>query len=81
LAAKNKTFKGFTEKYNLTKLVWFEAFDDISIALEYEKKVKAWRREKRVALIEGKNPQWNDLAENWFAVERILPKSPDPSVG
>jgi putative endonuclease len=78
---KNKVFKGFTEKYNLTKLVWFQAFDDISTAIEYEKKVKAWRREKRVALIEEKNPRWDDLAENWFAVERILPMNPDPSVG
>lgn len=78
---KTKFFKGFTEKYNLTKLVWFEAFDDISTVIEYEKKVKAWRREKRVALIEVENPRWDDLAENWFAVERTLPKNPDPSVG
>jgi putative endonuclease len=78
---KNKLCKGFTEKYNLTKLVWFQVFDDISTAIEYEKKVKAWRREKRVALIEEKNPRWDDLAENWYSGEHLLARKPDPSVG
>jgi putative endonuclease len=69
LQHKNKLFGGFTAKYNLTKLVWFETFDDISQAIEAEKKIKAWRRSKKVNLIEAQNPEWEDLAENWFPTE------------
>lgn len=64
---KNKLVPGFTSKYNITKLVWFEEFDDSMQAIEGEKKIKGWRRSKKVALIEANNPGWEDLAWDWYA--------------
>jgi putative endonuclease len=63
---KSKLIPGFTKKYNLYKLVYFEIFADIRAAITREKEIKGWLRSKKVALITAKNPQWNDLAENWF---------------
>lgn len=62
---KAKLVAGFTRKYNVTRLVHFEATSDVRAALEREKEVKAWRREKKVALIEAGNPDWRDLSEAW----------------
>ena len=62
---KAKLVAGFTRKYNVTRLVHFEATSDVRAALEREKEVKAWRREKKVALIEAGNPEWRDLSEEW----------------
>ena len=56
---------GFTRKYNIHKLVYFEQGDDINSALFREKQVKKWRREKKIALIESINPEWRDLSEDW----------------
>ena len=53
---KQKIIEGFTSKYNVTKLVYFEAFGDIRNAIAREKQLKRWRREKKVALIERRNP-------------------------
>ena len=58
---KNKLFKGFTEKYNLNKLVYFEEFPTAKEAIENEKIIKGWVRQKKIKLIESKNPKWNDL--------------------
>ena len=60
---KNKLVKGFTEKYNVIKLVYYEIFDYLQDALKREKQIKGWLREKKVNLIELKNPEWNDLYE------------------
>ena len=62
---KNKLIRGFTSKYNITKLVWFDTFDDVMQAIEGEKKIKGWLRSKKVALIEASNPEWSDLAKDW----------------
>ncbi len=59
---KNKLFEGFTKKYNITKLVYFEVFTDPKPAIAREKQLKGWLRAKKVALIEGNNPNWNDLS-------------------
>ncbi len=59
---KEKLIPGFTHKYNVTKLVWFESHASIRAAISREKEIKAWRRAKKVALIESLNPQWNDLS-------------------
>ena len=59
---KNKLIEGFTKRYNADKLVFFEAFNNVNDALEAEKKIKGWKREKKVSLIEGINPSWNDLS-------------------
>ena len=59
---KNKLIEGFTKRYNADKLVFFESFNNVNDALEAEKKIKGWKREKKVSLIEGINPSWNDLS-------------------
>jgi putative endonuclease len=64
---KNKLVEGFTKKYNIDMLVYYEVTSDVGEALTREKQVKAWRRSKRIALIESVNPQWQDLSEGWFA--------------
>ncbi len=58
--------KGFTKRYRIFRLVYFEVFHDIRLAIQREKRIKAWRREKRVALIESENPAWDDLSAEWF---------------
>ena len=52
---------GFTAKYNVSKLVYFEETTDVRVALEREKQLKGWRRSKKNALVETMNPQWRDL--------------------
>jgi putative endonuclease len=59
---KNKLYDGFTKKYNLNKLVYFELFFGIEVAIRREKEIKKWRREKKNNLVELKNPQWKDLS-------------------
>jgi putative endonuclease len=54
--------QAFTARYNVTRLVYFEEYMRIQDAIAREKQVKAWRRSKKVALIERKNPEWRDLA-------------------
>ncbi|NQV38191.1 MAG: GIY-YIG nuclease family protein [Candidatus Marinimicrobia bacterium] len=63
---KQKKIDGFTKRYNITKLVWYEETNDVYAALEYERKIKKWRREKKIILIEKKNYGWLDLSENWY---------------
>ena len=63
---KQKQTAGFTAKYNVTRLVYFEEGDDIEVAIAREKEIKSWRRSKKIALIQSINPTWDDLAEDWF---------------
>jgi putative endonuclease len=63
---KNKMIDGFTKKYNITKLVYFEETNDILSAITREKQIKGWLRSKKIALIESVNPKWEDLSEGWF---------------
>jgi putative endonuclease len=60
---KNKMIDGFTKKYNLTKLVYFEASTNINSAIEREKQLKNWHRDWKINLIEEFNPEWKDLSE------------------
>ncbi len=53
--------KGFTAKYGVTRLVWYEEHDDITDAIQREKSLKRWRREWKIALIESINPEWHEL--------------------
>jgi putative endonuclease len=62
---KGKMLTGFTARYNVTRLVHFEQTNDVHAALAREKQIKAWRRSKKIALIETDNPTWTDLAEEW----------------
>ena len=72
---------GFTRKYRVHRLVYFHTFHNIGDAIARETEIKKWRREKKVALIEARNPTWEDLAEGWGApavmrVERKAGSSP-----
>jgi putative endonuclease len=60
---KNKLVKGFTEKYKVDKLVYFEETNDVNSALSREKEIKKWRREKKNDLVRQVNPNWNDLSD------------------
>jgi putative endonuclease len=61
---KRKLIPGFTSKYNLTKLVYFETTTDINLAITREKQIKGWLRTKKITLIESINPDWKDLSED-----------------
>jgi putative endonuclease len=63
---KQKTHPGFTSRYNCNRLVWFESFSEVSVAIQREKELKGWIRAKKVALVEAENPTWEDLSELWF---------------
>ena len=63
---KHHLINGYTKRYNINKLVYFEETNDVNVALEREKQVKGWLRKKKIALIESVNPEWQDLAETLF---------------
>jgi putative endonuclease len=71
LQHKAKQVKGFTQQYNLFKLVYAESFADVRDAIAREKQIKGWLRARKLALIESANPGWKDLAADWF-------KNPQP---
>jgi putative endonuclease len=71
---KTKAVPGYTSRYNLTRLVYFEETDDIRAAIAREKQLKGWLRRKKVDLIERHNPGWTDLGATWFE------ESKDPSL-
>ena len=58
---KNKVVEGFTKRYEVDILVWYEASESIESAISYEKKLKRWRRDWKIELIEKQNPDWLDL--------------------
>ena len=62
---KNKLICGFTKRYNLTKLIYYEATTDIRDAIYREKQLKGWLRSKKIALIEESNLGWDDLSLSW----------------
>ena len=57
---------GFSKKYRLNKLVYFETTNDVNSAIQREKQIKGWLRIKKIQLIESVNKNWNDLSEGWF---------------
>ena len=67
LQHKSGKIDGFTKKYKINRLVYYETFEHIGNAIAREKQVKAWTRAKRLALIKSTNPTWQDLAEYWGA--------------
>ena len=67
LQHERKAIPGFTRKYNIDRLVYFESTDDVHAALAREKQIKGWLRAKKVALVESVNPAWRHLAEDWDA--------------
>ncbi len=65
LQHKNDSFEGFTKKYQVHRLVYYESYQYVQTAIRREKQLKGWRREKKINLIEKTNPRWQDLSENW----------------
>ena len=63
---KHKLIPGFTSKYNITQLVYFETTTDVKAAIAREKQIKGWLKKKKFALIDSINPQWQDLSVEWF---------------
>ncbi len=62
---KNKVVEGFTKKYNVDKLVYYELTENVESALNREKQLKRWHREWKVNLIKEMNPEFKDLSESW----------------
>jgi putative endonuclease len=58
--------EGFTDKYGVARLLYWESFDEVSRAINLEKQLKGWRRSKKVVLIKSLNPHWLDLAREWY---------------
>lgn len=63
---RNKLVQGFTQKYNITKLVHYEITNDVRAAIVREKQIKGWLRRKKIALVETANPGWKDLSQGWY---------------
>lgn len=66
LEHKQKINEGFTSKYDVTRLVYFESFQYINDAILREKRLKKWNRQWKINLIEEENKEWNDLSEDWY---------------
>jgi putative endonuclease len=60
---RNGLLSGFTKKYGVTQLVWYEVHQDVNEAIKREKNIQAWKRQWKLRLIEESNPEWNDLYE------------------
>ena len=81
---QRKAVPGFTAKYRVSRLVYFESFTQVRDAIAREKQLKGWRREKKIALIEKANSAWRDLSDGWFDNREpvlSLPKDPSTSSG
>jgi putative endonuclease len=69
LQHKGKLLPGFTTRYNIDRLVHFEACGDIVAAITREKQIKSWSRKKKIALIESVNRDWKDLNDAWYGAQ------------
>jgi putative endonuclease len=72
---KAGVFEGFTKRYHVDRLVFYDSTHDVRTALARERQLKGWVRRRKIALIEQDNPKWRDLGENWMRPAR------DPSGG
>ena len=69
---KSKLVDGFTKRYKIDRLVYFEQTVDVLSAIAREKQVKSWSRSKKIALIESINPIWEDLSTEWYKADSSL---------
>ena len=67
---KQHEIAGFTAKYGVDRLLYFESFDDVRTAINREKQLKSWTRKKKIVLIETRNRSWIDLSQQWFEGDR-----------
>lgn len=63
---KQHDIEGFTKEYDVDRLVYWETFYDVRNAIDRERQLRGWRREKKIALIKSMNPQWKDLSREWY---------------
>ena len=63
---KKKLIEGFTKRYNLNKLIYFETYQFVNDAIKRERNMKKWKRQWKIDLIERDNPNWKDLSKDWF---------------
>ncbi len=70
---RQKLVRGFTAKYNITQLAYYEGYPNAMSAIEREKQLKGWKRERKIALIEAENPRWEDLS---LSLREQLPQAP-----
>jgi putative endonuclease len=75
LQHKSGEIEGFSSKYHCNRLVYYESYDEVHQAIGREKQLKGWTRARKIALIESKNPRWEDLAEKWGAEMRFAGES------
>src|SRR5258706_15112911 len=68
---RTKSVPGFTTRYEVDRLVYFEHFTDIRDAIAREKQIKGWKRFKKLALVHSMNPEWKDLAADWYSTEQL----------
>ena len=73
---RHKLVPGFTQKYSVSKLVYYEETSDVESAITREKQIKGWLRSKKAALVASSNPYWVDLAEGWYEDRSLA----DPSL-
>jgi putative endonuclease len=66
---QRKMVPGFTTRYNINRLVYYEVCGDVLAAIAREKQIKSWRRSKKVVLIESMNRDWKDLSATWFGAQ------------
>ncbi len=69
LQHRGKLLPGFTARYNINRLVYYEAFGEILAAIAREKEIKSWSRKKKIALIEAVNRDWKDLSAAWYGAQ------------
>lgn len=75
LQHKGGEIDGFTKRYKINRLVYYEVFHQVGAAIAREKQIKSWTRAKRIALVQRKNPTWLDLAEGWGEkIEMQIPR-------
>ena len=74
---KKKLMAGFTKRYDLTRLVYYETVDDARSAIQREKQIKGWLCRKKIELIRTMNPRWVDLAEEWYEEGQTLRTAQD----
>jgi putative endonuclease len=72
---KQKIVEGFTSKYNVTQLVYYEETNDIQAAIAREKQLKGWLRRRKITLIRSVNPRWEDLSADWYKGEILRSRS------
>jgi putative endonuclease len=77
---KSGTGSQFCKRYKIDRLVYYERFDDVRIAIDREKRIKGWLRSKKIELIVGVNPEWSDLSVGWYEQNLYAPDCIGPSL-